>query len=230
MIFKKLMNKINFFKKRGYQSGWDNDFGTGLTISGSSGFISTSYNGEVGEPNENIDDRIEKKPVEIFGELMMEIPEIDLNNLDHKLSVIYERARFLKEHMGVNPTDESEAIGYLLSRKKFKKKGKLFQWPVTNKKLINALCLKYKVTEVNFAGYYKTVPNEALDKLKKYITAHKKVSKLRPDITVIVDQGGVEEKKDPIMLAKSPFGKWYYVLGAWDKEVEFVDEIIYNNH
>jgi phosphopantetheine adenylyltransferase len=105
------MNKINFFKKRGYQSGWDNDFGTGLTISGSSGFISTSYNGEVGEPNENIDDRIEKKPVEIFGELMMEIPEIDLNNLDHKLSVIYERARFLKEHMGVNPTDESEAIG-----------------------------------------------------------------------------------------------------------------------
>lgn len=27
-----------------------------------------------------------------------------------------------------------------------------------------------------------------------------------------MDQGGKEQKKDPILLAKSPFGRWYYIL------------------
>jgi len=38
-----------------------------------------------------------------------------------------------------------------------------------------------------------------------------------------------ERKKDPILLASSPFGKWFYILGAWDKEVEIVDDLVYHN-
>ena len=46
---------------------------------------------------------------------------------------------------------------------------------------------------------------------------------------LIIDDGGKETRKDPILLAKSPFGNWFYVLGAWDKEVQYIDDLIYYN-
>jgi hypothetical protein len=69
---------------------------------------------------------------------------------------------------------------------------------------------------------------EAIDELEKFINSYNKVSNITPVLTLIIDEGGKEDKKDPILLAGSPFGKWYYLLGAWDKEVEFVDDLIYH--
>jgi len=80
----------------------------------------------------------------------------------------------------------------------------------------------------SFSGYYKNVPNEALEQLEAYQKMWKKYrGEDTPEVGLVCDEGGKEQKKDPILYASSPFGNWYYVLGAWDKEVEYVDEIIY---
>ena len=34
-----------------------------------------------------------------------------------------------------------------------------------------------------------------------------------------------EQRKDPIVLATSPLGNYYYVLGAWEKEIAILDKL-----
>ncbi len=69
---------------------------------------------------------------------------------------------------------------------------------------------------------------EALEEVDKYIKVCEKVRDDKPVFRLIIDDKGKEMKKDPILLALSPFGKWYHFLGAWDEEVKYVDDIIYN--
>ena len=137
--------------------------------------------------------------------------------------------KFIQEHIGVsNPQDERDALGYLEARKKYLKLRGTFNWEVTNDEKIIKLCKDYKVRQVNLQGYYKTMPQEALDEMEAFIQVYDKVrTDIEPVFSLIVDDGGKETRKDPILLARSPFGKWWYVLGAWDKEIEIVDDLVY---
>jgi hypothetical protein len=150
-----------------------------------------------------------------------------LGDLDTQIKIMKKRIRIL-EDQNVDLKDEEEALGYLMARKKYVKLQKAFKWEVTNQELIDNLCKKYKVKMVNFNSYVKVVPNEALDELEMFLEGCRAVSKkLTPTLKLIVDDGGKETRRDPILLASSPFGRWWYVLGAWDKEVEIVESLIY---
>jgi len=35
----------------------------------------------------------------------------------------------------------------------------------------------------------------------------------------------LDEKRDPILLAQSPFGFYYNILGAWEKEMVYLPEL-----
>lgn len=175
------------------------------------------------------DERIEKKPVDVFKEILMEEPKMNLVDLDKQIKMVQRRKEVLEDHLGQNDhSQETEVLGYLRARKFLSKFGKEFKWPATDQKLIETLCSKYKVMKVSMGAYYRNLPMEAIDELEKFSEAFSKVSKAKPLFELIVDSGGKEQKKDPILLARSPFGRWYYVLGAWDKEVEIVDDLIYN--
>ena len=82
---------------------------------------------------------------------------------------------------------------------------------------------------------------EAIDELEKFMKEYEKVSPgTKPVLKLIIDDipekapdgkvkgDSIERKKDPILLASSPFGRFFYILGAWDKEVEIVDDLIYH--
>jgi hypothetical protein len=190
---------------------------------------STSAYWETSKPSQSEDKRIEKKPIEVFKELISEKPEVDINNVEAHIKMVKKRMKFIQEHMGIcNPTDERDALGYLEARKKYLKMRGSFNWETTNDTLINKLCKDYKVRMVGISGYYRNMPQEALDEMEAFIKVYDKVRvDLEPTFNLIIDDGGKETKKDPILLARSPFGKWWYVLGAWDKEIEIVDDLIY---
>ena len=173
-------------------------------------------------------ERIVKKPVEVYTEILIEEPVIDMSNIKTKITVVKKRLTMLKE-LGLNPGDEIKALKYLEARAKLLKEKKYtIPWKTTTRKLIDDLCNKYKLMACSFSGYYKNVPNEALEQLEAYQKMWKKYrGEDTPEVGLVCDEGGKEQKKDPILYASSPFGNWYYVLGAWDKEVEYVDEIIY---
>jgi hypothetical protein len=171
------------------------------------------------------DKRIVKKPVEVVQEIVKEEPVLMLDGIEQQIKIVQKRIRILEEqNCGVN--DEKEALGYLKARAKYKKSRKDFKWAISNNDMIEKLQKKYKVQLCSFASYVKCVPNEALDELEKYLNAYHKIRKDDPELKLITDYQGPEHRRDPILLARSPFGRWWYVLGAWDKEVEIVDDLI----
>jgi len=186
----------------------------------------------VKEKEPKTDTRIEKKPIEIFEELYSEIPSFNYDEkiLKDQIKLVGERIRVLSKHTRGNLNDERKTIQYLKARLLFKKYGHLFIWKTTNETMIQKLVSTYKVQKVNFESYIKVVPNDALNDMEKFAEAYYNVVDIKnakPIFELIVDYQGKEHRRDPILLAQSPFGRWYYVLGAWDKEVEIVEEIIY---
>lgn len=174
------------------------------------------------------DTRIEKKPIEVVAEIIREVPVINLVDLKKQIKVVERRERLLEEELNIKPNDEKLALQYLRARLVYKKYESQFKWAVTTNELIDKLLSQYKLRSVAFQGYYKNVPMEAIDELEKFIKAWRNiVKKGEPELRLIIDDGGKEQKKDPILIASSPFGRWWYVLGAWDKEVEYIDDIIY---
>jgi hypothetical protein len=238
----RLIKKLRGTSHPAYLSGYiDTSSGTGLGQTNAATISVTNWVNAPVQSNEpvsggsykdtSVDGRVEAKPVDVVKELNTENPIINLGDLKAQIKEVEKRIKILKKQK-VTPNDENEALTYIKARTKYKKYEKLFNYQITTNKLVEDLTQKYKLQRVNFASYYKTVPTEALDELEKFVKACGKVSSVDPEIKLIVDDGGKEHKKehkkDPIMLGKSPFGRWWYILGAWDKEIKYVDDIIYN--
>lgn len=182
-----------------------------------------------GGTGEKKDKRIEKRPVDVYEEIISEKPKINLNNLDGQIKMVKERVKVLKQHLRHTNLDHEEAaIVFLKARKKYMKYKDDFKWAITNKDLIDKLCKKYKVRMVGINLYYRNIPKEGVDEIKKFGTALLNINNSDPQFKLIIDDNGKETKKDPILLAQSPFGNWFYILGAWDREVEIVDALIYH--
>lgn len=229
-MFKKLFQKLRKKSKYLYRSGWDLTTYNNATdeMASSSTALFQYVSEESDSEKEKMDDRIEKKPIEVFKEIISnETPKMDLNDIDGQIKLVEKRIKVLSDYIGNKPNDEFEALKFLKARKKFSKHKERFSWNITTHALVKKLCDKYKVRMVDFSSYYKNVPMEAIDELEKYYEAYKKVRDDEPVVKLIIDDGGKETKKDPIVLTSSPFGYWFYVIGAWDKEVEIIDELFY---
>lgn len=175
------------------------------------------------------DERIVKKPIEVVADIIAEEPKMNLIDVKQQIRVVKRRIRILQDECNIpTPSDELEALKYLKARLKYQKYADRFRWAITTNAKIKELLAKYKLSDVNFRSYYKNVPMEAIDEIEKFIAACKKVTDAESEFRLIIDDGGTETKKDPIMYASSPFGKWFYVIGAWDKEIMYVDDIIYH--
>jgi len=222
---------MNWFKKKQsndtYRSMWGNN-----------GFIEINNQTDLNSfltiqsSNKKEDTRIHKKPIEIWEKLINEKPNIDCINLNAKIEIVKQRIKVLEENTREIPKDEYEVIGYLLARKKYNKYLQLFQWPITTEEKIQDLCKTWSVELVKIEQWYTLIPDEGIQEIKKYREACNKIRPEKPLFRLIIPVKSYEEKKerrrDPILLASSPFGRWDYILGAWDKEVAIVDELIYN--
>lgn len=203
-----------FDQPRPFQSGWGGNWG---------GMI------EMPQFYDDSDKRKTAKPVDVFKQIIGKEPKMNLKNLDTEIGIVEKRAEFLKENFpDIGVSDEEVALKFLLARKKYDAAKDRFRWPITSQEKIDKLCSKYRLRIVSFTSFYKTVPDEGLDEMEDFMKAYQKVRKDEPFFQLIADETGEETKKaDPILLAGSPFGNWFYVLGAWDKEVEIVDQLVY---
>lgn len=180
-----------------------------------------------------VDPRETRKPIEVWNELkQVDTPIVDCADLDAKIKIIKDRIKTLSEYAGTQDLQEEyEVLGYLEARKKYAKLGKLFAYPTTNEDLLRALCKKYKLMVAPINQYSGTMPQEAIEELKKVTAACKKIRSDKPIVRLVVPENEPQvqkKKRDPILLVSSPFGKWDYICGVWDMPVEIVDEIIYD--
>ncbi len=71
-------------------------------------------------------------------------------------------------------------------------------------------------------------PSEAIKAMKEYTDMCVSLCNKKPIFYVIADGKDfqtVNKRRDPILLAQSPFGHFWQILGAWDKEMVFLGDL-----
>jgi len=178
--------------------------------------------------------REEVEPVEVLR-LLEEPVKFSIEALDEKITKLEDHALLAAEANDSVPGDVYHAIQVLKARRRYNDVAHEICWPTTTQQRIDELCTKYKLRHGSAVMFLPGLPAQALREMSKYRRAvYDKVVKKgesldpRPDYSLIAkpQHFRTERKGDPILLAKSPFGEFFYVLCAWDEEVNIVEELL----
>lgn len=175
------------------------------------------------------DDRIAKKPLEVLKELE-EVPlpwDANLENLEIKIASLKDKKALSNQHYAKEQIEG--LIKRLENRKKYAENVAFFSsFPNTTDDKIEALVEKYKLVMKTSELFIPSFPDDAIATMKEYTKVCKSISGESPVFYVIAEEKDFktkEKKLDPILLAQSPFGFYWQILGAWDKEMLLLSEL-----
>lgn len=124
----------------------------------------------------------------------------------------------------------SSMIIRLENRKKYPDFKEFFeQFPYTTTARMNDLVAKHthlKVGEVE--QFLADMPKEAVTVMKEYTAKTQQLCDKKPLYYIIANKKDfekTEKRRDPILLAQSPFGHFWQILGAWDEEMLLIEEL-----
>ncbi len=234
-------------RREGASSGgepqWSNTFQTIESIVATDYAVLNSGDGPVKKTAPPVDPRRAVEPKDVFKEIKTEPLAVSFDDLPRKIAAVEQRIEVLKEHLDPQHLgDENRALFYLRNRLKYlstRKKHPL-DWAMSTNEAIDDLCRTYKLKVVPLKQFYTLVPEQGVKEMDRYSKAYKAITGDAPIFNLVIkDDPKAEPKKDdpkpaqakkdrdPILFANSPLGNHVFVLGAWDDEVEIVDEIIY---
>ncbi len=152
--------------------------------------------------------------------------EKQLGDFKNKLNLINS-----EEYDMRNGVDEiTSVIMRFENRKKYAENKETFeQFPYTTSSKIAEVVKKHDNLQLGkIAQFIADLPKEATDMMKIYEDATVKVCAKKPVFYIIADKKDFKKsdtRRDPILLAQSPFGHVWQILGAWDKEMMFLEEL-----
>lgn len=186
---------------------------------------STDSDGDNNLSNKNL--KIKIKPIDVLNELETIPNPFSLTLLDEKIEMLKEKAKLIVQHYSKREVEG--LIERLENRKKyndFKNFFSLFQ--NTNDEKIDLLLNKYQLVLKTSDIFIPEFPNEAIVAMKEYTDAMLKLCNKKPLFYVIATEDNFHEKykqRDPILLVQSPFGFYWQIIGAWDKEMLMLSEL-----
>lgn len=204
-------------------TGWDNDR-AGIWSSNGIEDLSVTITDENGNDIEKAKDlRKAVEPVAILHllERPIQFKEMDIKA---KIKEVKRRIEFLnRTRMSSNA--EERVLEMLEARLDYPRYAHLFAWKTTTPEKVEALLKEYQLKHDNVDRYVRRIPERAVTEMERFESVWRKVNrKSQPVFSIIAPEG--DFKKDPILLAKSPFGAYFYILCAWDKEISIVDELL----
>lgn len=121
-------------------------------------------------------------------------------------------------------------ITRLENRKKYAEvKEQYEEFPYTTTSKINALVKEQKHLKLGqVAQFLADMPKEATEAMKRYNKATNQLCGKQAVFYIIANKKDFEKtetRRDPILLAQSPFGHFWQILGAWDEEMLFLEEL-----
>ena len=103
------------------------------------------------------------------------------------------------------------------------------KFPYTTNARIESVVKKHDNLQLGQVDQFVAdMPDEAIEAMKEYNKATDKVCGKKAVFYIIADKKDFQKtqsRRDPILLAQSPFGHMWQILGAWDKEMLFLDEL-----
>lgn len=171
--------------------------------------------------------KIAIKPVEVLKELERIPTPWSLNNIDDKIEILRHKADLLTQKYAKR--EVKCLIERLENRKQFHKQASFFnQFQNTNDEKIKALLDKYDLKMDTSELFIPAFPDDAIKTMVDYTKAVADICDKKPIFYVIAEPKDFkknDERLDPILLVQSPFGFYWQILGAWDKEMLLLSEM-----
>lgn len=158
---------------------------------------------------------------------------MDEEYVDGQIKSFKERLSLLKSSdmdMGNGVKETASILIRLQNRKNYDKFKYFFDmYPYAKTTKIQELLKEHDYLKMDTVEQFvPDLPQEAIDTMTVY---KKKVDELcnkYPIFYIIADKKDfqkTQQRRDPILLAQSPFGHFWQILGAWDKEMLLLDEL-----
>ena len=171
--------------------------------------------------------KIAIKPIDVLDQLETIPTPWNLTNLDEKIEILeYKRDLIVQKY------SRREVVGMierLQNRKHWDKFSKYFNgFQNTTDEKIDDLLEKYDLVMKTSDLFVPEFPDDAINIMKSYTSQMKKLCDKKPVFYVIAEPDKFRkayEKRDPILLVQSPFGFYWQILGAWDKEMMLLSEL-----
>jgi len=124
----------------------------------------------------------------------------------------------------------SSVLIRLENRKKYASAKDFFEeFPYTMTSKINEVVAAHEYLKLGqVAQFIADMPKEATEIMKKYNENTPKICGKNAVFYIIADKKDFEKsekRRDPILLVQSPFGHFWQILGAWDKELLILEEL-----
>lgn len=124
----------------------------------------------------------------------------------------------------------SSIIVRMENRKKYSSVKDFFdEYPYTTSSRISDLVKKHDHLKLGkVEQFLADMPKEAVKAMKDYTAKTKELCDKKAIFYIIANKEDfkkTEKRKDPILLAQSPFGHFWQILGAWDEEMLLLEEL-----
>lgn len=192
------------------------------------GGMTVSYAVPSAPPPRKTPEKQWRKPIEVLEELEKVPNSFSLENLDDKILMLKDKKDLITNHYAKR--ELSGLIERLENRKKYGQHKIFFtQFQSTTQEKIDALLkihtnLVMKPPDI----FIPEFPDVAVKIMKEYTRVVKEISGKGPIYYVIAPAEMFKEKykkRDPIVLAQSPFSFAYDILGAYDDEMILLNEL-----
>lgn len=127
-----------------------------------------------------------------------------------------------------------QEIGSILTRLKNRKlyaehRGFFEQYAYTTTSKINEVLNTQSHLKLGqVAQFLADMPRDAVDAMKKYNQHTDEICGKQAVFYIIANKKDFQksdQRRDPILLAQSPFAHVWQILGAWDEEMEFLEQL-----
>lgn len=167
------------------------------------------------------------RPKDVLAELERKPDPFTLEFLDEKIALIKQKGEMVRAHYVKR--EVADLLLRLTARKNYAEFAWFFdQFDNTTSIAIDAFCTKYNLVLKDSELFIPDFPGAAIDVMQKYTETTMEATGKKPLFFVIATSDSFQErynKRDPILLAQSPFGLYYQILGAWDEEMLNVHEL-----
>ena len=197
--------------------------------SNSAGYITIATTQDVGTQSEYKEPKmIAVKPIDVLKELETVPTPFSLTLIDEKIEILKDKRELITQSYSRKEVDQ--LIVRLENRKKYHEHKEFFEgYQNTTDEKINTLLEKYKNLVMKTSDLFvPEFPDEAIKIMKKYTKKTEAICEKKAVFYVIATTENfqqVQKKRDPILLVQSPFGFYWQILGAWEKEMIMLSEL-----
>ena len=171
--------------------------------------------------------KISIKPIDALQELETVPTPFTLALLDEKIEILKQKEELIVQMYARK--EVNQLIFRLENRKKYLKFKDFFDsFQNTTDEKIDMLLDKYDLVMKSSDIFVPEFPDIAISIMQKYSDRMVELCGKKPVFYVIATEKDFHtnyDKRDPILLVQSPFGFYWQILGAWDKEMLLLSEL-----